>query len=72
MDILEALAKLNQPAPGERQYCSDGQLAIEDGIFRMLLRDLDVDEEVIADVMLEPVDNRNDWILYFRDRNDYK
>ena len=72
MGILDDLAKLHQSesAISERQYCDDWQFSIHDDIFRLMLSELSVASDIIDDLMLEPVKSRDDWILYFRGKNE--
>ena len=74
MSILDDLAKSIQQSDTEnpRKYCENGQLSIANDIFKMQMDDLGIAADIINDVMLEPVDSRDDWILYFRINRDNK
>jgi len=70
MDILEALSRQHiAPTIYEgREYGSDGQLTINDDIFKMQLQELNLADDIIDDLMLEPVTSRDDYLNYFRGR----
>lgn len=69
LSIFEAL---NQQIPGtapeddERGYCDDGQLTMHDDVFKLQLEEMGIEPDIIADVMLEPVEQRDNFLEYFR------
>ena len=68
MDIIEALSRQHiKPASYEgREYGPDGQLTINDDIFKMQCKELNLSEDIIDDLMSEPVTERDDYLHYFR------
>ena len=70
MDILEALARQHiKPTIYEgREYGPDGQLTLHDDIFKMQCHELNLAEDIIDDLMLEPVTERDNYLMYFRGR----
>ena len=71
MSILDDLAKQDQPTDlSDRQYCENGMLTMHDDLFQMQLEELGVEQDIIADAMLEPVVDRDDWIKYFKGRGE--
>ena len=70
MDILEALARQHiKPANYEgREYGTDGQLTVHDDIFKMQCHELNLADDIIDDLMLEPVTERDNYLHYFRTR----
>ena len=66
MNILEELQALQQTAnAGREQRPPAGYSYISDAVMQSALYRLDVDESVINDVLLEPVEKRGEWIAYF-------
>jgi hypothetical protein len=70
VDILEALARQHiKPVIYEgREYGPDGQLTMHDDIFKMQCQELNLAEDIIDDLMLEPVIERDNYLNYFRGR----
>ena len=70
MDILEALARQHiKPTIYEgREYGPDGQLTLHDDIFKMQCQELNLADDIISDLMLQPVTSRDDYLQYFRGR----
>ena len=68
VDIIEALARQHiKPASYEgREYGPDGQLTINDDIFKLQCQELNLSEDIIDDLILEPVTERDDYLHYFR------
>ena len=71
MDIIEALARQNElkNEPKVRQV-HDGQLTINNDIFKLQCQELNLADDIISDVMLEPVESRDEWIKYFSQQNN--
>jgi hypothetical protein len=64
VNILEELRHLQQlTTPPNRTTTGDSY--ISDAVMQTLLYRLDVDESVINDVLLEPVEKREEWLAYF-------
>ena len=63
MDILEELRRLQQST---KPTTKTGDSYISDAVMQSALYRLDVDESVINDVLLEPVESREAWINYFQ------
>jgi len=72
ISIFEALSrkksKLNDPVDSDRGYSDDGQLTMHDDIFKMQLKELNLAQDIIDDLMLEPADQRDNFLEYFRSR----
>jgi len=70
MNILEALSRQHiKPAScAGREYGPDGQLTLHDDIFKMQCHELNLAEDIIDDLMLEPVTERDNYLMYFRGR----
>jgi len=68
VDIIEALARQHiKPASYEgREYGPDGQLTINDDIFKLQCQELNLSEDIIDDLILEPVTERDNYLMYFR------
>ena len=78
MDIIEALARQTEPKsePKTRQtepksepktrQVHNGQLTVHDDIFKMQCQELNLSEDIIDDLMSEPVTSRDDYLHYFR------
>ena len=64
MNILEELKALQKQLKPPKQTTGDSY--ISDAVMQSALYRLDVDESVINDVLLEPVEKRGDWINYFQ------
>ena len=70
MDILEELRQLQQRnAKPEPQQPTTNDSFISNAVVESALFSAGVEIDVIKDVLLEPVESRLDWILYFEDRN---
>jgi len=77
ISIFEALSRQTEPKsepknepknePKTRQV-HNGQLTVHDDIFKMQCRELNLAEDIIDDLMLEPVTARDDHLHYFRTR----
>jgi hypothetical protein len=69
MDIIEALSRQSEPKsePKVRQV-HNGQLTMHDDIFKMQLQELNLADDIIDDLMLEPVIERDNYLHYFRAR----
>jgi hypothetical protein len=66
MNILEELQALQQTANvGREQRHPAGYSYISDAVMQSVLYRLDVDESVINDVLLEPLEKRGEWLNYF-------
>jgi len=67
VDIIEALARQTEPKsePKTRQV-HNGQLTVQDDIFKMQCQELNLSEDIIDDLILEPVTERDDYLHYFR------
>jgi hypothetical protein len=66
MSILDDLKELQQTAAiGRGKHLPAGDSYISDGVVFSTLYRLEVDEQVIKDVLLEPVESRENWINYF-------
>jgi hypothetical protein len=66
MNILEELQALQQTANvGREQRPPVGYSYISDAVMQTSLYRLDVDESIITDVLLEPIEKRDDWLSYF-------
>ena len=64
MNILEELKSLQQTIkPPTKPTTSNSY--ISDAVMQSALYRLDVDESVINDVLLEPVEKRGEWLNYF-------
>lgn len=63
MNILDDLLALQQKNQPSKPTNSDSY--ISDAVVSSTLYRLEVDEQVINDVLLEPVEKREEWILYF-------
>ena len=71
MDILEALARQNEPnnePKTSQRMIHNGQLTMHDDIFKMQCQELNLAEDIIDDLMLEPVTSRDNYLMYFRTR----
>ena len=70
ISIQEALARQHiKPVIYEgREYGPDGQLTVHDDIFKMQCQELNLADDIIDDLMLEPVTSRDDYLQYFRGR----
>ena len=70
MNILEALSRQHiKPTIYEgREYGPDGQLTMHDDIFKMQCQELKLADDIIDDLMSEPVTSRDDYLHYFRTR----
>jgi len=71
MDILTALKQQNKATTGEnkaRGYTETGLLTMERSIFETELEALNLSNDIIADLMLEPADQRDNFLEYFRGR----
>ena len=70
MDITEALSRQHiKPTIYEgREYGPDGQLTAHDDIFKMQCQELNLADDIIDDLMLEPVTERDNYLQYFRGR----
>ena len=68
MNILDALTGLDPQKPNERKLLSDGMLSIADAVFYVALWKGGVEQAIIDDLMLEPVENREQILKY---RNCY-
>jgi hypothetical protein len=62
MNILEELKSLQQQL---KPPTKTGDSYISDAVMQSALYRLDVDESVINDVLLEPVEKRGEWLNYF-------
>ena len=69
MDIIEALSRQSEPnnEPKMRQV-HNGQLTVHDDIFKMQCQELNLADDIIDDLMLEPVTERDNYLMYFRGR----
>jgi len=65
MNILEELKSLQQITK-QQPKPKTGDNYISDAVMQSALYRLDVDESVINDVLLEPVESREAWINYFQ------
>ena len=63
MDILEELRRLQQST--KQPTAKTGDNYISDAVMQSALYRLDVDESVITDVLLEPLEKRGEWLNYF-------
>jgi hypothetical protein len=63
MNILEELQKLQKLT--KQPTTKTGDSYISDAVMQSALYRLDVDESVINDVLLEPVEKRGEWLAYF-------
>ena len=73
LSILEALSQQKPdtaPDGSERGYCEDGQLTMHGNIFELMMKELGIAPDIIADVMLEPDESRDYWVEYFRGISD--
>ena len=68
MDILEALARQHIKPTIYEGYGPDGQLTLHDDIFKMQCQELNLADDIIDDLMLEPVTERDNYLMYFRTR----
>ena len=70
MDIIEALSRQHiKPVIYEgREYGSEGQLTVHDDIFKLQCQELNLADDIIDDLMLEPVTSRDNYLMYFRGR----
>jgi len=71
MDILTALNQQNKATTSEnkaRGYTETGLLTMECSIFKMELEALNLSDDIMADLMLEPADQRDNFLEYFRSR----
>ena len=70
MNILDALKGLTPPKPehNERKMLDNGMLSISDAVFYVALWKGGVEQAIIDDLMLEPVENREQILKY---RNCY-
>jgi len=71
MDILTALNQQKADTTDEnkaRGYTETGLLTMECSIFKMQLEELNLSDDIIADLMLEPADQRDNFLEYFRGR----
>ena len=64
LDDLRALQQKNQPTKPTSNDSYISNAVVESALFSA-----GVEIDVIKDVLLEPVESRLDWILYFEDRN---
>ena len=64
MDILEHLRQLQQQS-NQIKPQRTGDAYISDAVIFSTLYRLGVDEQVINDVLLEPVEKREEWLSYF-------
>ena len=64
MDILEELRQLQQQFKSP-EHTKTGDSYISDAVMQSALYRLDVDESVINDVLLEPLEKRGEWLAYF-------
>jgi hypothetical protein len=64
LDILEELRQLQQQFNPPTQQKTDDSY-ISDAVMQTALYRLDVDESVINDVLLEPLEKRGEWLRYF-------
>ena len=69
MDIIEALSRQSEPnnEPKTRQV-HNGQLTVHDDIFKMQCQELKLADDIIDDLMSEPVTERDNYLMYFRGR----
>jgi len=65
MSILDDLTSLQQRHK-PLTHTKTGDSYISDAVMQSALYRLDVDESVINDVLLEPVEKRGEWINYFQ------
>jgi len=63
MDILTALNQ--QPKKEPEPTSTTGDSYIRDGVFTAAMVRAGVDEEIIADCLLEPVERRGELLEYF-------
>jgi len=70
MDILEALKqqKRKKLSNNDRYYDSNGILTMHSSIFKMELEALNLSDDIVYDLMLEPADQRENFLEYFRSR----
>ena len=70
MDITEALSRqhIKPTIYEDREYGPDGQLTVHDDIFKMQCHELNLADDIIDDLMLEPVTERDNYLHYFRTR----
>ena len=80
MDIIEALARQTEPKsePKTRQtepksepktrQVHNGQLTVHDDIFKLQCQELKLADDIIDDLMSEPVTERDNYLMYFRGR----
>jgi hypothetical protein len=64
MNILEELKSLQQQLKPPTNP-KTGDSYISDAVMQSALYRLDVDESVINDVLLEPLEKRGEWLNYF-------
>jgi len=62
MNILEELKALQQTT---KPPTKTGDSYISDAVMQSALYRLDVDESIIIDVLLEPLEKRGEWLAYF-------
>jgi len=69
ISIFEALSRQTEPKsePKTRQV-HNWQLTVHDDIFKMQCQELNLSEDIIDDLMSEPVTSRDDYLHYFRTR----
>ena len=68
ISIQEALARQHIKPTIYEGYGPDGQLTLHDDIFKMQCQELNLADDIIDDLMLEPVTSRDDYLQYFRAR----
>jgi hypothetical protein len=64
VDILTALNQQNKATTGENK----ARGYMECSIFKMELEALNLSNNIISDLMLEPADQRDNFLEYFRSR----
>ena len=73
ISIFEALSRQTEPKnepknePKTRQV-HNGQLTVHDDIFKMQCQELKLADDIIDDLMSEPVTERDNYLQYFRTR----
>jgi hypothetical protein len=63
VNILKELQALQQDTKPQSPTTNDSY--ISDAVMQSALYRLDVDESIITDVLLEPVEKREEWLNYF-------
>jgi len=71
ISIFEALSRQTEPkSEPKTSQVHNGQLTVHDDIFKMQCHELNLADDIISDVMLEPVESRDEWIKYFSQQNN--